>query len=240
MHGALDVEGDRRQPLGERIVDLTSDSGPLLGARQSRRVLRQPGALDGDANLVRDGRQEPQFLRRQLAPLGTRHIHDAERFVLKVERNAGVVAQTGRQRGRLAAKRRLQAAALDNVDVGGRQLAVAKVVDAPAATTTRHAHPFLEVRRQLAFRRVIEAVGVLVQQPDPTRAKAEHVGHEAQRTFQRLANVRRRVQRLRDRVDDTQLALGVHTSVTSGRIIGRRLVRSYTNEFSVSRTLPTR
>ena len=54
------------------------------------------------------------------------------------------------------------------------------------------------------------------------------------------AHVGRRIERLRDGVDDPQLALGVHTSVTTGRIIGRRRVRSYTNEFSVSRTLPTR
>ena len=48
----------------------------------------------------------------------------------------------------------------------------------------------------------------------------------------------------RDHIPITRVTLaagrGAHTSVTTGRIIGLRRVRSYTNEFSVSRTLPTR
>ena len=64
MHGAFDVERDRGQPLRQRVVDLARDARPLFRARQARRVLRQPGALDGDPDLIRDRRQQPQLVRR--------------------------------------------------------------------------------------------------------------------------------------------------------------------------------
>ena len=91
-----------------------------------------------------------------------------------------MVAQAGGQRRGLTPKGRLETAALDHVDVGGGQLTVAKIVDAPAAPPTGHAHAFLQVRRQVAFGRGIEALRVLVHQPYPAGVQAKHVSYQAE------------------------------------------------------------
>src|SRR5207302_6047057 len=112
----------------------------------------------------------------------------------------------------------LQSAALYHVNVGGCQLAVTKIIDAPAATSTSHSHALLQVWWQLAFCCQIEMMRVLVLEPDPTGAQSQHICDQTQRALQRLAHIGRRIQRLRDGADNSQLAVWLHTSVTTGRI----------------------
>ena len=132
-----------------------------------------------------------------------------------------MVAQPGGERGRrVATERRHQAAALDHVDVGRRQLAVAEIVDAPAAPPAGHAHSLLKVGRQLALGRVVEAIGILVQQPDPACAQAEHRGHQTEGLFERLTHIRRRVQRLCHGVQDAELAFLAHVEVIERSHLG--------------------
>ena len=147
VHGALDIQRDSCQSLGQRVVDFARDARAFFSARQARGVLRQPCSFDGDANLIGNRRQQPQLVGCQLAPLRTGDVHDPERLVLKIERDTGVIAQPRGQRCRLPAKRRLEPTALHHVDIGWSQLAVSKSVDAPAATAARHAHALLQVRR---------------------------------------------------------------------------------------------
>jgi len=94
---------------------------------------------------------QSQLFGGQFAPLWAGDVHDAERLVLEVEGDAGVVAQPGGQGGGCAPKGGLESAALDNVDVAGCQFTVTKVVDAPAAPSAGHAHALLQVRRQFAL-----------------------------------------------------------------------------------------
>jgi hypothetical protein len=59
----LEMKCRRRQPLGQRVVDLPGDTVPLLDCTRLQAALYEPGALDRDAEHVADGAKDPQLIR---------------------------------------------------------------------------------------------------------------------------------------------------------------------------------
>src|SRR5205085_4322561 len=104
----------------------------LLGTGQTRALLRQMSALDGDAGLIGDRGEQPQLLAGEPPPRLSGDIHDPQRLVLEVEGNAGVVAQPRGHRRVLLLDGGTEAATFQHVDVLWRQLALAKLVGTPA------------------------------------------------------------------------------------------------------------
>ena len=116
----LDVQADRGQALGQRVVDLAGEAGALLGPGQAGALLGQARPLDGDPDLRRRSSRAAAAPRRASgAPGRPGDVHDPRApRVLEVERDAGVVAQPLGQRRVLRLDGRAQAAALEHVDVG--------------------------------------------------------------------------------------------------------------------------
>ena len=89
---------DTGQSLGHvswisRARRLRSSTAPKTSA-----LGEQSRPLDGDAEQVADGIEQPQVVRGELAPVGAGDIHHPQPLVLSVERDAGVVTQAARCR----------------------------------------------------------------------------------------------------------------------------------------------
>src|SRR5207247_10508705 len=95
-----------------------------------------------------------QFLIGQATPRWSGHVEDAERLVLKVEWNAGVIGEPVCEVGGLAVDRGPQPAAFQDVNVLGRERTLVELCDAPALVPG-HAHLRLQVRRRVPRRRVL-------------------------------------------------------------------------------------
>src|SRR5262249_56235380 len=113
----LDLEGHRGQSLRQGIVNLTRHPRSLVGARHLDRLLAESRALDGDADLIRDGRQKIELLPREPPPPTRGEVDHTKRTIAGVERNTGVIAQSAGE-GRLSCLHgRREPRALDDVDV---------------------------------------------------------------------------------------------------------------------------
>jgi hypothetical protein len=93
-------------------VNLTRQPVALLGRAQPGAPGKEPGSLDGDAQQIPDRVEQLQVFRREPSPVRAGNVHDAELFVLSVERDAGVVAEAIG-----AVHQAIEAAAGEHVDV---------------------------------------------------------------------------------------------------------------------------
>ncbi len=73
--GALQVQGDGRQILGQGVVDLPREARALFGAGQTRPLLRQAGAVHGVAHLIADGREQAHLHGGQRPPCWRGNVH---------------------------------------------------------------------------------------------------------------------------------------------------------------------
>ena len=199
----FDVQRDRRESLRHGIVEITRDTGALVRPRMLDRLLAEARALDGHADLIRDGRQQIQLLSRQPPPAAHREVHDAERPIARIERNARVASQAPGQRRLRRPHRRRQPAALDHVDVPRRQLPAAKELEAPARPAG-HPYRFLEVRRQVLYGGAVKTVGRRIAEPHPAGFDAEQSGHAAERLARRPLFGRRAVECFGHFLEDAQ------------------------------------
>src|ERR687886_3054999 len=75
-------------------MDLTRQPVALLGRAELGTPGEESGPLDGDAQQIPDRVEQLQVFRREPSPVRAGNVHDAELFVLSIERDAGVVAET--------------------------------------------------------------------------------------------------------------------------------------------------
>ncbi len=169
---AFNVEGNSGQSLGQGVVDLAGEVSAFLGAGQLGAFIGEPGPLNGDTDLIRNRRQQVEFIIGQPAPGGTGDVEDAQRLVLEVERNARVIREPLGEIGGLPQDSGSEPAAFQHVDVLWRQFPVVESLQTPAGTTC-HPHGGLQVRREIACGRIVEVAGVRILQPDPAGAEAE-------------------------------------------------------------------
>src|SRR5450755_3504487 len=144
--GSLQLQRDRRQSLRQSIVYLACQAVALLDCCQASSRARVIGgearALYRQADLVANDVQQLQLFFLQLAPVLAGNVEDADRGVARVDRDAGVEAQT-QSRGIAIALRVFQAAAAQHVDIRRRlHIAAQECIEADAGT----AHAFRVVR----------------------------------------------------------------------------------------------
>src|SRR5690348_7099374 len=84
------VERDGTKLLGQCVVNLSGKSVALLQASDTGAFFSQPCPLDRDRNMVANRTQEHQLFGIELAPFGSGDVHNAELFLVEIERNAGV------------------------------------------------------------------------------------------------------------------------------------------------------
>jgi hypothetical protein len=68
------------------------------------------------------------------------------------------------------------------------------------------AQGLLEIRRQITGRRQVEVLCRRVQQPDPACTQIQQLRQQTERPVQRLVNVDRGVESVRDLVEDRELS----------------------------------
>ena len=190
-------------PCGQRVVKIAGEPRALLDSSEPDALLRQPRPLDGDANLRGNRLEEIQLATSQPPPPRRGHVHDPQAAGPEVERKAGVVAQAA-GRGAIADHGRAQAAALDDVDVLGRERAGSIGIDAPAAATG-HPHGIAEERRQVTRRRIVETSRHRIDQPHPAGFQSQQIGDPSERFTDRLVDVGRAVERLGDVTQDAEV-----------------------------------
>src|SRR5712664_161325 len=153
-------------------MDFAGQVSAFFGAGQLGAFVGEPGPLDRDPDLIRNRRQQMEFIIGQPAPGGTGDVEDPERLVLKVEGNARVIREPLGEIGGLPQDSRPKPATLQHVDVLWRQLPIVESLETPTRTT---GHPYggLEVWGQIACGGVVEVAGVCILQPDPAGAETE-------------------------------------------------------------------
>jgi hypothetical protein len=114
--------------------------------------------------LIADGGKEQQLAGRELPPRRTGDVHNAERLLLEIQRDARVKPQSLRERSRLALNGRFQATAFDHVHVVRRQSSGAKIFRA-LAPGARHPNRILQIRREIIRCGIVELAGIRINKP---------------------------------------------------------------------------
>jgi hypothetical protein len=199
----FDVEADRCQTLRQRVVQIAAEAGTLFDARQTDALVSEPCALDRDADLRGDRREQIELPAGQFPPGRRGDVHDAEASIPEVQRDARVIAEPA-GRTAIRGERGAQAAALDDVDVFSCQLAGSIRVDAPARPAG-HAYRIAQERRKIPGGRAVEAVGPRIDQPDPAGAQVEQIGDSGQRVTERPIDVSRAVERFGNLLENPEI-----------------------------------
>ena len=157
-------------------MDVARQAGTLVEPCPLDRPLGEAGPFDRHRHLVGHSGQQVELAARQPPPVAHGEIHHAERPIAGIQRHARVAAQPAGLRRLACLDRRGQPAALDDIDVAGRELAALEEVETPAGPAG-HSHRFLQVGRQALGGGAVEAMGGGVEQPHPAGLDAQQVRH---------------------------------------------------------------
>ncbi len=169
--GGFKLQGDARQALRQGVVDLARQPVAFFECAHLRAAGEQPGALDGNAEHVSEGVQQPQVLIGQLAPVGAGDVQDPQLPLAGIQRDAGMVAQPPG-----AVHQLLQPAAGDHVDVR-RPVHIARPVGIQAVARALHKLWVVDqAGRQVLRGGQVSVSAVVIHQPDPAGMQAEQLG----------------------------------------------------------------